>query len=165
LRYGLSTESLNVGRDLFCALVQVSQNTNKGPSSQEDHQSGEQQGILECIERFGKSLCGQIDVVGDLLESLKGVQRATDVGLYQFMRCGIARMLNGLEHVVEAFHIKALNVLRDLGRHELFSFERVLKMTDIELGQLVCRDIARTLNRFESLVENFDVELLKVFWL
>jgi hypothetical protein len=47
LGYSLSTESLDVGGNLVGTLVQISQDTHKGPSSQEDHQSGEQQDVLK----------------------------------------------------------------------------------------------------------------------
>lgn len=38
-----------------------------------------------------------------------------------------------------------------------------MKIVDIELSQFVCRCIARMLNRFESLMENIGINLLKAF--
>jgi hypothetical protein len=162
LGYNLSTENLDVGGYLVGTLVQISHDTNKGPSSQEDHQPGEQQDVLERIEGFGKILCSQSDVAGDLLDDFEGIMRMTEVELYQLVGRGIAHVLNQFEGLVEAFHVEVLNILRDDVHHELYRFERVVEMSNFELGQLVCRDIARMLNRFESLVESIDVELLEI---
>lgn len=86
----LSAESLHVGGYLVCVLFQVPHDTDDDPGSQDNHESGEQKGVLECIEGFGKRLCGHSDV-GDLLKGIECLLRVVDVELYQFLRRGIAR--------------------------------------------------------------------------
>ena len=81
----LSAQSLHVGRQSVGALVQVLHETDQGPSDQADHQPGEQQGILECIESLGDVLCGQSNAVGDLLERLECFLEVIDIELCQFV--------------------------------------------------------------------------------